>query len=79
VNHISILTFLGHLVPLVVLAVIVVLIAARLVCRALPTVSLPRRRLPRKRRPPLRVIKSSAMDRELAELLRAEKRREDRS
>lgn len=60
---------IGHAVPLIAVAIIVVLIAANAARRRLPRFALPKPR-PRPKRSHLRMVKTSTMDRELAELLK---------
>jgi len=73
------MTFIGHVLPLLVFAAIVVLIVANISRRALPRFTMPAARprprpQPRpKRSTPLRLVKGAEMDRELADLLRKEK------
>jgi hypothetical protein len=72
------MAFIGHVLPLVVLAAIIVLIVSNLSRRSLPRFTMPAPRprpQPRpKRTTPLRLVKGAQMDRDLAELLRKEER-----
>jgi hypothetical protein len=72
---------IGHVLPLAVLAVIVALIVARRMRMTLrmPTIAFPRLRPRRKRVPSLRLVKGTAMDDQLAELLRSERKRDGRN
>ena len=69
------MNLIGQLVPLIVVALIVWLIVARKLGGRLPTFTMPAPRPPRpKPRSHLRVVKTSVMDKELAKLLKGEKR-----
>jgi len=75
------MALLGHVLPLAVLAIIVVLVLARSMRMTLrmPAIAWPRLRPRRKRVPSLRLVKGTAMDRQLAELLRNEQKRDGKS
>jgi hypothetical protein len=67
------MTFIGQLLPLLVVAAIVALIVARLIGRRAPRAPKPAARPRAKRTTPLRMVKGAAMDRELTKLLREER------
>jgi hypothetical protein len=67
------MNLIGQLVPLIVVALIVWLIVARKLGGRLPHFTMPAPR-PRPKRSHLRVVKASVMDKELAKLLKGDKR-----
>jgi hypothetical protein len=68
------MNLIGQLVPLIVVALIVWLIAARKLGGRLPHFTMPAPRPRPKPRSHLRVVKTSVMDAELAKLLKSDKR-----
>ncbi len=70
------MTFVGHVLPLAVIAAILVLIVANLSRRALPRFVIPKPR-PRPKRSHLRMVKGAEMDSALTDLLKSEERRKD--
>jgi hypothetical protein len=69
------MNLIGQLVPLLVVALIVWLIVARKLGGRLPHFTMPAPRpRPSPKRSHLRVVKTSVMDKELAKLLKGEKR-----
>jgi hypothetical protein len=67
------MNLIGQLVPLLVVALMVWLIVARKLGGRLPHFTMPAPR-PHPKRSHLRVVKTSVMDKELAKLLKGEKR-----
>jgi hypothetical protein len=67
----------GQILPLLVFAAICTMIVSRLLRNRMPRIAKPAPRQRPKRTTPLRMVKSDAMDRELANLLRNEEKRRD--
>jgi hypothetical protein len=67
----------GQLLPLLVFAAICTMVVASLLRNRLPRIPKPAPRQRPKRTTPLRMVKSDAMDGELATLLRNEAKRRD--
>jgi hypothetical protein len=67
----------GQILPLLVFAAICTIIVSSLLRKRLPRITRPAPRQRPKRATPLRMVKSDAMDRELANFLRNEEKRRD--